>query len=135
VSGGERDLARLLAGLAPALDPHPYVFVAHGERPLDAALIDTAFGFVREREGVTLVLPAAAARARGIEATPCWARIELTIHSDLEAVGLMAAVATALATESIPCNPFAGTFHDHLLVPWARGEDAIRVLQRLAPNP
>lgn len=135
MSGGERDLARLLAGLAPALDPIPYAFVALGDAPLDAALIDAALGLVREREGVTLVLPEATARARGIETAARWARVELTIHSDLEAVGMMAAVATALAADGIPCNPLAATFHDHLLVPWARGADAVRALQRLAHSP
>jgi hypothetical protein len=134
-TGAERDLARLLATLAPALDPRPYVFVACGERPLDPGLVDAAIGLVREREGVTLILPEEVARAWGLACESTWARIELTVHSDLEAVGLMAAVSSALAGESIPCNPLAGFHHDHVLVPWARAEDARTALERLAPRP
>ncbi len=73
---------------------------------------------------MTLILPEEVARAWGLACEGTWARIELTVHSDLEAVGLMAAVSAALAGEGIPCNPLAGYHHDHLLVPWARAEDA-----------
>jgi len=132
---GERDLARLLAGLAPALDDRPYAFVPYGDGPLDSELVGAALGLVREREGVTLVLPEALALARGFPAGPPWARIELTVHSDLEAVGMMAAVAGALAAEGISCNPLAGYHHDHVFVPWPRREDAVRALQRLARRP
>lgn len=131
----ERDLRRLLAGLAPALDARAYVFVALGDRPLDPDLLAVALGFVREREGVTLVLPAALARERGLSDSPRWAHLELTVHSDLEAVGMMAAVAGALAAEGISCNPIAGYHHDHLLVPWDRGEAAREALERLAAIP
>jgi hypothetical protein len=134
-TGGERELARLLATLAPALDPRPCVFVAHGDGPLDPGLVDAALGLVREREGVTLILPEGVARARGLAYERTWARIELTVHSDLEAVGMLAAVATALAAEGIPCNPLAGYHHDHVFVPWSRGEVAIRALERLVHRP
>lgn len=132
---GERDLSRLLAGLAPALDATPYLFVTLGDREADAELLDGAVGMVREREGVTLVLPEELARARGFAAGPRWARVELTVHSDLEAVGMMAAVAAALAAEGISCNPLAGYHHDHLFVPWPRRDAAIRTLDRLARRP
>jgi len=132
---GERDLSRLLAGLAPALDPTPYAFVTLGERAPEADLLAAAVGLVREREGVTLVLPADLAAARGFPGAARWARVELTVHSDLEAVGMMAAVAAALAAEGISCNPLAGYHHDHVFVPWARRDDAVRALQRLASDP
>lgn len=132
---GERDLSRLLAGLAPALDAAPYVFVTLGDQALDAELLAAAAGMVREREGVTLVLPAALARSRGLPEAPVWARVELTVHSDLEAVGMMAAVAAALSGEGISCNPLAGYFHDHVFVPWPRREDAVQALYRLARHP
>lgn len=132
---GERDLERLLTGLAPALDATPYRFVAHGGQAPDSGLLDRAVGLVREREGLTLILPATVASERHYPDGPLWARIELTVHSDLEAVGMMAAVATALAAEGISCNPLAGFFHDHVFVPWSRREDAVRALQRLARRP
>ena len=46
------------------------------------------------------------------------------MHSALEAVGLTAAVATALAAAGIPANVLAGYSHDHLLVPEDRADDA-----------
>ena len=59
-------------------------------------------------------------------------RVVLTVHSDLGAVGMMAAVANALAERGVPCNVFAGIYHDHLFVPVERAEDAMRVLERMA---
>ncbi|HWA16013.1 MAG TPA: ACT domain-containing protein, partial [Gemmatimonadales bacterium] len=55
-------------------------------------------------------------------------RIVLTVHSDLGAVGMMAAVATALAERGVPCNVFAGIYHDHLFV---SPEDAPRAMSAL----
>lgn len=49
----------------------------------------------------------------------------------LEAVGLTAAVSSALAEAGIRCNVLAGYFHDHLLVPAARAHDAPVVLRAL----
>jgi hypothetical protein len=114
---GERDLERLLAGLAPELDP-----VEHGfETAPEAALPDGAFALIREREGVSRIGP-----GRG------WARITLTVHSDLEAVGLTARVAAALAERGIAANVVAGLHHDHLFVPWARREEAVAALGALS---
>ena len=80
-----------------------------------------------------LRLPAEDRRLRfGLPAEPRWARITLTVHSDLAAVGMMAAVAAELASAGIPVNPVAGWFHDHLLVPWDRREEAVRRLEQLA---
>jgi hypothetical protein len=63
----------------------------------------------------------------------CW--ITLTVHSDLEAVGLTAAFATALGERGISCNVIAGLHHDHLLVPVERKDDALKALRRLADLP
>jgi hypothetical protein len=41
------------------------------------------------------------------------------------------AAMTELAAEAIPCNVIAGFHHDHLLVPRARADDAVRVLEAL----
>ena len=56
------------------------------------------------------------------------------MHTALDAVGLTAAVATALAEHGIPANVIAGFYHDHLLVPEDRADDAVAVLRGLGPG-
>ncbi|GMU65982.1 MAG: hypothetical protein AMXMBFR36_22560 [Acidobacteriota bacterium] len=128
---GERDLARLLAGLAPELDPRPQVFAKLAGEP-GPELVAAAFAVVREREGVTVVLAADIAGQFSLPVEPLWAKVTLSIHSDLAAVGMMAAVAAELAAAGIAVNPLAGWHHDHLLVPWDRREEAVRRLAALA---
>ena len=54
------------------------------------------------------------------------------MHSALDAVGLTAAVSTALADADLSCNVIASYHHDHLLVPADRGAEAIAVLSDLS---
>ncbi|HEY6965023.1 MAG TPA: ACT domain-containing protein [Erythrobacter sp.] len=112
------DLAGMLAGMAPVLDARRWAFMLVGGAPPD----DT-FALIREDEGTTAILPAAEGD---------FARITLMVHSALDGVGLTAAVAGALAGRGIACNVVAGFHHDHLFVPWARGEEALEVLRGLA---
>jgi len=78
-----------------------------------------------------VIAPLSDLAGRGIPAEGEWARISLTVHSALAAVGLTAAVATALAREGIPANVVAGYFHDHLFVPWDRRAAALAALRGL----
>jgi RimJ/RimL family protein N-acetyltransferase len=127
--GGERDLERLLAALEARLDPEAYHFAAVAA-PDDVAL-GRARGLFREREGWTAVLGANDGGLQAETERLPWARIELTVHSSLEAVGLIAAVAARLAAEGIPVNPWSGRHHDHLFVPWARRDEALEALDQL----
>jgi uncharacterized protein len=111
---GESDLACLLAGLDPRLDPVQYGF----ETQIEAPPLDDAFALIREAEGVTLIRP-------GIG----WARITLGVHSSLAAVGLTARVAGALAAREIGANVVAAFHHDHVFVPWDRRAQALEVLK------
>ena len=86
---------------------------------------------VREAEGWTAVVPQARAAAAGLGYEGVYRRITLTVHSSLEAVGMLAAVARALADAGVACNAVSGRYHDHLFVPAARAEDALAALQRL----
>jgi len=129
-AGGERSLARLLAGLRPELDPVGHRFLSLDEAGAALRLHD-AVALVREREGVTLVVPDPGPREHDDDASGAWARIVLTVHSDLEAVGLLAAVAGRLAARGIPVNAMAGWFHDHLFVPWGRRREALEALAEL----
>ena len=128
----ERDLGRLLRGMEPVLHGLPYGFAVWA----GGALPFAAFATVAEAEGLTVVAVLADLAAAGLvsegQVSGPGARISLTIHSDLSAVGLTAAFATALAAEGISCNVIAGVHHDHLFVQWDRRDDALRVLQALA---
>lgn len=62
---------------------------------------------------------------------PC-KKISLTIHSSLEALDLIAAITNRLKDHGISTNVVSGYFHDHIYVPIARAEDAMRVLEEVA---
>ena len=82
---------------------------------------------------MTVIVPVTAVPATEDEqAEPLWAQITLRIHSSLEAVGMMAAIAAALTARNIPCNAVSAYYHDHLFVPWARRDDACLALRELA---
>ena len=129
---GERDLSTLLRSLRPVLRDGHFVFCSFpGARYGDHAEL-APIAAVSEQEGLTLVVAASTAAAAGLASQPAFCCITLQVHSSLEAVGLTAAVSTALARRSIPANLVAGAFHDHVFVPADRAEDALETLQRLA---
>ncbi|MDR5857597.1 ACT domain-containing protein [Caballeronia sp. LZ062] len=125
------DLQTLLASLQPELQPGVYVFASLPDHaaPGGAGIVAT----FREREGVTVVMEEGAAQAAGV--TPLFraAWITLTVHSDLNAVGLTAAFARALGDAGISCNVMAAACHDHIFVPVeaaGRAMDALLKLQQ-----
>jgi len=123
----ERDLNRLLADIKPVLDPEIFVF---STVPPDAALPAAlkAVQIFREREGTTLVLPLADAEAAALAYQfPC-RMITLDVHSALDAIGFLAAVATLLATAGISVNAVSAYYHDHLFVPCDKADQAMRLL-------
>jgi hypothetical protein len=125
---GETDLTTLLRAMQPDLDPAPFVFVtATAERA--RALWADAVALIREAEGITVILTHEAAQRSGFGPEPKWARITLTVHSSLSAVGFMAAISARLAAAGLSLNPLAGYFHDHLFVPWERREEALTILR------
>lgn len=126
----ESDLARLLAGLTPVLDTHAYGFalLPHGQA-LPAGL--EPFGLLREAEGLTIIAMLDDLAAAGIAAEGRWARITMMVHSALEAVGMTAAMATALTQAGISANVVAAYHHDHVFVPWDRRDEAVAVLRAL----
>lgn len=127
---GETQLPQLLKTMTPVLDPTEYVFVSTPSPKLPLLL--TAIGMFREAEGITLILPRREADKAGLAYAAVFERITLMVHSSLEAVGLTAAVATALAQRGIACNAVAAYYHDHVFVPIGRGAAALAVLQALA---
>jgi uncharacterized protein len=127
---GETDLAILLASMEPTVRPGEFVMVSCPTP--DAGLATDALAMIVEDEGPTYVLRRADADAHGQAYDFVAGWITLTVHSSLAAVGLTAAFARALGDEQISCNVLAGYYHDHLLVPADRIEDALLALRKLA---
>ncbi|WP_062294482.1 ACT domain-containing protein [Demequina phytophila] len=121
------DLAELLADLSVRLDPERYVWSSVAAVPDGWDPVAT----VVESEGTTVVLREDDALALGLAHEFRSARITLEVHSSLEAVGLTAAFARALADAGVSANVVAGFHHDHIFVPWDRREDALAALERL----
>ena len=122
------DLATLLATLEPVLHDGVYVFAAlPGAMPEGLAPLGT----FRESEGLTVIVAAGEAERHGLPVFFRAAWITLTVHSDLAAVGLTAAVAAALGEAGISCNVVAAAFHDHLFVPVESGPVAVAALRAL----
>jgi uncharacterized protein len=132
-SPAETDLNVLLAKMAPELVPGEWVYATvpyarSAPVPPDADPVVV----VREAEGLTMVLERADADRLGLTYEYVSNLVSLTVHSALEAVGLTAAVAARLAEAGMSCNVVAGFHHDHLFVPYGRGEEAVEVLTQLA---
>lgn len=124
---GETDLTRLLATMAPELRGTDWGFASLPALPQGL----TPFATIAEDEGLTVIAPLAELHAHGLTAEGPMARITLTVHSALEAVGLTAAVSTALAREGISANMVAGFYHDHIFLPAQDADRAMAALKAL----
>ena len=122
----------LLRNLNPVLCSHPWVFdhIAN-DTPLDLDRA-TLFALVQEAEGNTLIRRASAVTQSAPTLRPTFAKITLQVCSDLEAVGLTAAVAQALTNIDMCANVVAAALHDHIFVPYERRFEAIECLEALS---
>ena len=129
---GETNLATLIGSMTPVLHPEIFVFAktddaAHARR-------SAARMIFQETEAITLILERSEAEREGFAYEfPC-RMITLNVHSALEAVGFIAAIATELARHGMGVNPVAGFYHDHLFVPAERAEDAMAALTSLSQS-
>lgn len=123
------DLDTLLRHMEPVLNPGVYVFTqSEGPVQIDPAHVMAS---IREPEGLSLVLEESVALAAGLKPALRCAWITLNVNSDLEAVGLTAAFATALGQAGISCNVVAGLNHDHIFVPVQQADKAMAELKAL----
>lgn len=120
-------LSALLASLTPQLHAGNFCFVSVPPGTETGML--PAVATIRETEGITLVLHEDDARDACLPIRFRAAWITLDVQSDLEMVGLTAAVSRVLADEGIACNVIAGAHHDHLFVPVEQGLQAMSVLR------
>lgn len=127
MAGPVRDGPAMIAQMLPRLDERRWCFVSvTPDRAPE--LLGSALGTFREDEGVSAIVPAHLAA----EDAPVFSRVVLEVFSDLEGVGLTAAVSGALAKAGIACNIVATLHHDHVFVPEGRAAEALGILQELA---
>lgn len=126
MDGRGRDTAEMIAQMDPRLDKRRwcYVQITPDRAP---ELLGAAIATFREEEGVSAIVPAELAA----DGEPVFARITLMVRSDLEGVGLTAAVSGALADVGIACNMVAALHHDHAFVPADRAGDALAILREI----
>jgi hypothetical protein len=122
-------LGTLLKTMEPELQPGNYVFATLG--PNHTVHLADVIAVVREPEGLSVVVEESEAEALGMDVHLRCAWIPLLVNSDLTAVGLTAAFATALASAGISCNVVADNKHDHIVVPAGQAELAMHELRAL----
>ena len=110
----------------PIVHDGVYVFASVSLSFDVAALLPVAT--IQEPEGLTVIVEEARARQANLTVLFRAAWITLSVHSDLQAVGLTAAFSSVLAQAGISCNVVAGAYHDHLFVPVEAAERALAAL-------
>lgn len=126
----ETDLSKLIEGMTPKLNDGAYVFVTLKD-VVQIDRNDTICEF-KEEEGITVVIEKNKADLLKLDYEFVLSWITLMIHSSLEAVGLTAAISTALTNHNISCNVIAGYYHDHLFVSKQDSKKAVQVLTDLS---
>ena len=127
---GEKNLDQLIKSMKPVINEEDYVFCEIND--LARVNIDNIVSFFREKESITVILKKEYADELSLKYGYIAAWITLTVHSSLEAVGLTAAFAQALAKENISCNVVAAYYHDHIFVDKADADKAMEVLRKLS---
>ena len=128
---GERDLAKLLENMKPEMHEDVFVFCSISNDEKIPATLDPVHIF-REREGITFVVRQDEAESAALPYQFASRLITLTVHSSLEAIGLLAAVTARLAKSGISVNAVSAFYHDHLFVPEHRADEALQLLRDMA---
>lgn len=122
-------LKALLRSLEPTLNEGVYVYTTPPQG-FDVASLQPVAEFL-ETEGLSIIVKESHAVSADLPILFRAAWITLSVHSELSAVGLTAAVSQALYHAGISCNVVAAANHDHLFVPVERALDAMDVLKNL----
>lgn len=117
------DAAQMIAQMQPVRVPGRWAFRTVSEQELTA--LTNVKAMFREAEGISVLVPADDSEA-------AMAQITLQVFSDLDGVGLTAAVSATLAKANIPCNVVAATLHDHIFVPETVADRAVALLKERA---
>lgn len=128
----ETDLSVLLKNLNPMASSENYIFTTLPADKLSSTLVSVAKGMFQEREGTTLILPVTAAKQANLQFEGYYRCITCEVHSSLDAVGMTAAMSTALGNAGISANVVAAYYHDHIFVPAEKVDVALDVLTSLS---
>ncbi len=128
-----KDASSLIKNISPELNEGEYVFCSVKD-PEQLEGINVIYSF-REKESVTAIMPKKTAESKGFPFAFTAAWITLNVYSPLDSVGFTALFANALAKEGIGCNVVAGYYHDHVFVPYADAERAMKTLASLMEKP
>lgn len=127
------ELSQLLRQLRPVLHDGCYLFCTVPTESAEKYYSDAIFCF-KEAEGTSLVLPEEIAQEHQLNGIFPSAWISLQVNSALDAVGLTAAVSSALSDAQISCNVVAAYHHDHLFVPIGKASLTMQILENLSRN-
>ncbi len=129
---GITDIKVLLKKMRPVLDKKDYVFSTKECYKIneDIIALDPIATFL-ESEGMTIVVTKMNADKHNLSYDAIFNKITLEVHSSLEAVGLTAAISTALTSNDISANVVAGYYHDHIFVPKEKARLALEILEGL----
>ncbi|MCL2331188.1 MAG: ACT domain-containing protein [Proteobacteria bacterium] len=114
--------------LKPVMQDGAYVFASINEKmvPYDAPIC-----IFREADSTTVIIPESVAIKLNIEYSFRAAWIVLTAETSLNDLGITAKFAKILSDNGISCNVFAPIRHDHIFVPYDKGEQAVKLLEEI----
>lgn len=124
---GESNLDRLLENMSPQLRDGSFVFITSPEGFPQEVMREAVMVF-KEIEGLTVIVRDEIAGTLATNA-PRWAMITLNVHSDLNAVGFLAAITKKLAEAGISVNAVSAFYHDHLFIPWDKKDETMKILK------
>jgi uncharacterized protein len=130
---GIKDLDTLLHSMKPTTVEGDFVFCTVPNKQFSALKIMPTLMFI-EDEGITLIVEKKIADKHSLRYEGVWTMITLTVHSDLAAVGFLAAITKRLAEEGISVNVVSAYYHDHLFVPIQKGGKTLKVLEDMSSS-
>ncbi|KAK3669429.1 hypothetical protein LTR78_010689 [Recurvomyces mirabilis] len=136
-SPGGVDLSNLIKTMSPSLhnDTCVWITISPSNSASQEFLKDNLWNaemLFREAEGYTMIITKALADEADMDYVfPC-RKITLNVHSSLEAVGFMAAIATRLTSIRTGSNPVSGYYHDHLFLPVGKEGIIVEELKKMA---
>jgi len=116
--------------MEPVVVPGEFVFCSIQEKQLED--LQQPLLIFREHEGPTVIVTKDVAEQNRFSFDAIWGLISLSIHSNLEAVGLLGAITSHLANAGISVNAVSAYYHDHLFVPYGRVNEVVSLLLDLS---